>query len=59
LKNKKVRFQAFRKYVLKMVYIKSFAQQHMAITGLFTLQERPGLLQYESYVENTPGETGG
>jgi len=41
-----------------MAYIKSFAQQRMAITGLFILQEHPDLLEYESYMENTPGGTG-
>ena len=41
-----------------MVYIKSFAQQHMTITGLFTLQEWPDLLECESYVDNIPFETG-
>lgn len=31
----------------------------MAITGLFTLQEYPDLLKYDSYMKNTPGETEG
>lgn len=42
-----------------MPYIKRFNQQHISISDLFTLQERPGWLEYKIYMGNPPGKAGG
>ena len=44
--------------MLKIVYNKSYAEQRMAITGLFTLLKCPDLLELYTYVDNIPVETG-